>query len=103
MKPLPQRRRHERFPLDEMRVVPLTLLSGYENQPPRNVQGWVENISRGGLCLRTEAPLPLSDPLRCEIAVHGDLDVGVPVLMQVRWNQQGTPSDGFRSGLEFLV
>jgi len=85
-----------------MRVVPLAMLPGFDESPSA-VQGTVVNISKGGVCIRTDAPLPVSRPVRGEISLQAEVAVGLPVLMQVRWNQKCSAENQYLNGLQFLV
>ena len=98
------RRQSERYRLSHaMKIVPLAVLPGF-SEGPRALPAEVIDISRGGVCVRTAAPLPISRPVRGEVSVREDIAVGLPVLMQVRWHQKcDSKENQYLNGLQFLI
>ena len=69
---------------------------------PREVQGRIQNLSQGGVCILSSQPLPVSTFFFCEIAVP-DIPVPIPALTQVRWNmKRGKDTLHYISGLRFI-
>ena len=98
-----ERRIHERFTVEsEIRGHELRLL-GFPEKRKKTIRGLVEDISSGGLCVRTSAPLTVSFPIRCELP-FSKVPVSVPLILKVRWTQKTSPkAQQYRSGLQFLV
>jgi len=61
-----------------------------------------ENISAGGLCIRTQKLLNSSSLVRCELRLPGT-PVHVPFLAQARWVQKRSGVRPYRVGLQFVV
>src|SRR5262245_44609931 len=79
---------------------PLSLLGESEASAASEVQGWIQDISKGGFCLVAPQSVGVSEPLRCQIRV-ADFPVSIPVFVQVRWSQE--MQEGlYRIGLRFL-
>jgi len=67
------------------------------------IRGLIEDVSEGGVCIRTSEPLNVSFPIRCHLPFAGS-QVPVPTLMKVQWSQQiSADTPRYRSGLRFLV
>jgi hypothetical protein len=68
----------------------------------RVVDGRVQNISSGGLCLLAQKRLKLSELLVGEIAVPGTR-ASIPTLLQVRWLRKNSFGPGYHAGLRFVL
>jgi hypothetical protein len=66
------------------------------------VEGQVQNISSGGLCLLAQKRLKVSELLVGEIAVPGTL-ASIPTLLQVRWLGKNSFGPRYRAGLHFVL
>jgi hypothetical protein len=98
---LPLRRHYPRFPITgEMRVSRLPLF-GVQGQPEQVVEGEIQNISSGGVCVLTSQPLTVSDVFRGEIGL-APIPIAIPVLSDVRWVEK-LGNDLYRVGLRFAV
>jgi len=97
-----ERRQHQRFPqVLEVRAkslppVQTPLIS------PKEFDGRIQNVSRGGACILSTLPLPAASFVKCDINVP-DLPISIPTLMQVRWSaKRGHKSVSYLSGLSFI-
>lgn len=94
----------QRFPLqDPVRLHGSTLpvivgATGKSNV----VEGNVQNISSGGLCLLVQKPLKVSELLVGEIAVPGT-KATIPTLLQVRWLSKNSFGPRYRAGLHYVI
>jgi len=61
-----------------------------------------ENISSGGLCIRTNRPLGSTGLVRCELRLPG-VPVRVPLLAKVCWSEKRSGTNQYRIGLQFVV
>lgn len=98
----PDRRQHARYPLTrdlKIQVLPLLRSSSKKRV---EIQGRVQNIGAGGLCLTTSQPLEVYRPVLCDIPLSA-VPVKIPILMQVRWAVKSSTGDRFRVGLQFLL
>jgi len=68
----------------------------------RVVEGHVQNISSGGLCLLARQRLKVSEMLFGEIAVPGTR-ASIPTLLQVRWLRKDSAGRRYRAGLHFVL
>ena len=68
----------------------------------RIVDGHVQNISSGGLCLLAQKRLKVSELLVAEIAVPGTR-AGIPTLLQVRWLRRNSLGPRYSAGLHFVL
>ena len=68
----------------------------------RVVDGHVQNISSGGLCLLARKRLKVSELLVGEIAVPGTR-ASIPTLLQVRWLRKDSVGPRYRAGLHFVL
>jgi PilZ domain len=69
---------------------------------PREIQGRIQNVSEGGVCILSSQPLPLATFVFCEIAMP-DIPVPIPSLMQVRWtSKRGKDTHHYMNGLRFI-
>jgi hypothetical protein len=68
----------------------------------RIVDGHVQNISSGGLCLLAQKRLKVSELLVGEIAVPGTR-ASIPTLLQVRWLHKNSFGPRYRAGLHFVL
>jgi len=62
----------------------------------------VENISTGGVCIRTKKPLKTSGLVRCELQLPG-IPVRIPILGQVRWIEKRSGANPYRVGLQYII
>lgn len=98
----PDRRQHARYPLTrdlKIQVLPLLRSSGKKGV---EIQGRVQNIGAGGLCLTTNQSLDVYRPVLCDIPLSA-VPVKIPTLMEVRWTQKNSTGDRFRIGLQFFL
>jgi hypothetical protein len=68
----------------------------------RVVDGHVQNISSGGLCLLVQKRLKVSELLVGEIAVPGTR-ASIPTLLQVRWLSKNSFGPRYRAGLYYVL
>jgi len=68
----------------------------------RVVDGHVQNISSGGLCLLARQRLKVSELLVGEIAVPGTR-ASIPTLLQVRWLRKNSLEPRYHAGLQFVL
>jgi len=96
------KRLYARFPFAaELEASQLSLV----DKPRPNaklVRAKIENISSGGLCIRTKRPLGSSGLVRCELHLPG-VPVSVPLLARVCWSEKRSGANPYRIGLEFAV
>lgn len=64
------------------------------------MRGEMQNLSRGGLCVRLEGQCSDASLMRCDIVMSA-CPVGVPTLTRVRWVKND--HQGCSAGLEFLL
>lgn len=69
---------------------------------PREVQGRIQNLSQGGICIMSSQPLPVATFFCCEIAMP-DIPVSIPALMQVRWTAKRGREANYINGLRFVA
>src|SRR6266849_9378308 len=93
----PAQRYHLRFPCSlKLQGRKLTPLGNPQKAGPL-ARGEIENISRGGVCLLSNRPIPASSLVRCEIEVS-QTRAAIPTLMQVPWAQSTTTNGRYRMG-----
>lgn len=98
MAPRIGRRRATRYPF----VSETSLFSIVNSGSPKNqLRFQVQNLSRGGVCLRGESTVKEDDVLRCEFGLPG-LPVTIPTLMRVRWTRQ-LPNGSYLVGMQFMI
>jgi hypothetical protein len=68
----------------------------------RVVDGHVQNISSGGLCLLAQKRLKVSELLVGEIAVPGTR-ASIPTLLQVRWLSKNSFGPRYRAGMHYVL
>ena len=68
----------------------------------RVIDGHVQNISSGGLCLLAQKSLKVSELLVGEIAVPGTR-ASIPTLLQVRWLRKNSIGPRYRAGLHYVL
>ena len=68
----------------------------------RIVDGHVQNISSGGLCLLVRKRLKVSELLVGEIGLPGTR-ASIPTLLQVRWLRKNSFGPSYRTGLHFVL
>jgi hypothetical protein len=66
------------------------------------VDGHVQNISSGGLCLLVQKSLKISELLVGEIAVPGTR-ASIPTLLQVKWLSKNSFGPRYRAGLHYVL
>lgn len=97
------RREHARFPqaIDvRARTMPPVRAS---HAAPKEIQGRIQNVSQGGVCILSSQPLAVSTFVTCEIAML-DIPVSIPTLMQVRWTvKRGKEAHHYIHGLRFVA
>jgi hypothetical protein len=97
------RREHARFPqaIDvRARTIPPVRAS---YPPSKEIQGRIQNVSQGGVCILSTQPLPISTFVFCDIAMP-DIPVSIPTLMQVRWTaKRGREAHHYIHGLRFVA
>lgn len=97
-----ERRQHERFP-QILDVHARCLISGTATTLPKEFDGRIQNLSKGGACILSSTPLPPSVFVSCDFPVN-DTAVTVPTLMQVRWTaKRGRKAPNYISGFEFVT
>ena len=97
-------RTHPRFPLKgplHIRACPLPLVVRASHRP-HVIEGHIQNISSGGMCVLTGRPLRVSELLWGEIALPGTR-AGIPTLLQVRWFHKNSYGSRHRVGLGFVL
>jgi hypothetical protein len=95
----PEFRQDARFPrLIELKVMEVSPSAEAGGQA-RAIRGHTVNVSRGGMCLLTNEPIP-SPFVRCDLQLP-NIPVPIPTLMQVRWSQQ--QGRNHLSGLQFVL
>jgi len=75
---------------------------GVSEQVPADIKGVTENISTGGIGLRSEELLPANTIIRCEFQLAGN-SMSIPTLLQVRWSDQVKRNGSYKLGLKFLL
>lgn len=97
-----ERRQHERFP-QVLDIHARCLISGDATALPKEFDGRIQNLSKGGACILSSTPLPTSVFVSCDFPVF-EAPVSVPTLMQVRWTaKRGRKPPNYISGFEFVV
>ena len=66
------------------------------------IQGRIDNIGAGGLCLLTNDAIKLSYLLQCEICIPNTA-AAIPTLTQVRWIQRNAKGVRYKVGLQVLL
>ena len=96
------KRRYTRYALtSKLRGTEISLV-GATGKRKNPIRGQIQNISAGGLCLRTPQPVHVASLLRCEIPFPR-VPVSIPTLMQVRWAYKEPTGNSYRVGLQFLL
>ena len=68
----------------------------------KTIPARIQNLSRGGLCILTEEPLPARGVLLCEMVLP-QVPITIPALLRVCWIQERGPAAKDRlAGLQFL-
>jgi hypothetical protein len=98
----PERRVHQRFPTTlEIQVHEISAVSS-PHESTRTIQGRLQNLSRGGLCILTDQRLNDMGIAVCEIVLP-ELPVPIPVLTNVRWSEERSNGGyGVLYGLQIL-
>ncbi len=97
-----ERRHHPRY------VVPCRVKGrqlpplGFPKARKRIIQGRIENIGGGGLCLLTNDALKVPYLLQCEITIPKTA-AAIPTFTQVRWIEKNAKGLTYRVGLQFLL
>ncbi len=68
----------------------------------RAIDGHVQNMSRGGLCLVANKRLKVSELLVGEISIPGT-QATIPTLLQVRWLAKNALGPRYRAGLHYIL
>jgi hypothetical protein len=68
----------------------------------RVIDGHIQDISSGGLCLLARKRLKVSELLVGEIAIPGTR-ARVPTILQVRWLRKNSFGPRYRAGLHFVL
>jgi hypothetical protein len=68
----------------------------------RVVEGKVQNVSSGGLCLLAQTPLKVSEMVVGEIVVPGT-QASIPTLLQVRWLRKNPRGKQYSAGLHYIL
>ena len=96
---IPEQRRSSRVRFSsELRARELPRLGGSHAQK-RLLEGRIQDISAGGICIVAKRRLKVTQILHCELKIPA-VSISVPTLMQVRWIRPGNGQ--FRIGLQFL-
>lgn len=96
------RRRYPRYPFTcVVRARELSVL-GLSRQKKGVVRGWIQNVSKGGLCILTNQALDAANLVRCEISLF-KIPVAIPVVLRVRWVDKNPEGRGYRIGAQFLT
>ena len=97
------RRLHARFPQAlEVRARSMPPVTA-AHSTPGEVEGRIQNLSQGGICIMSSQPLPVSNFVFCDISVP-DIPVTIPALMQVRWTaKRGREANRYMNGLRFIA
>ena len=97
-----ERRRDRRYVvLSEFKGKKLSSL-GVLKQLRGIVNGKIQNLSAGGLCLLTNQPIEEFHLVRGELVLP-DVPVGIPTLMQARWVHRATKGPRYRIGMQFVL
>jgi hypothetical protein len=96
-----RRREHRYAVLFEFRGKKLSSL-GFPKRPRGIVNGKVQNLSAGGLCLLTDQPIKELHLVRGELVLP-NVPVGIPTLMQARWVHRATKRFRYRIGMQFVL
>ena len=99
-----ERRRHPRLPVKNSEVVGWRFsLLGSVDEAKGRIRGRIEDVSEGGLCIRSSQPLTVSFPIKCNLSLAGS-PVSVPTILKVQWTKKTAAEiRRYRSGLSFLV
>jgi len=92
------RRHHPR--LVQSAEISIRQLSPHVEMAAKLISADVQNLSRGGICIRTRVPLVTSSAVQCQIGVP-DVLFAIPTLMQVVWLEKIDASE-FSVGLRYL-
>jgi len=66
------------------------------------VQGRIQNLSRGGLCILSSEPIATTSLVLCEIVLP-EMPVSIPALLNVRWSERRQVThDSYLYGLQFV-
>ena len=95
-------RMHARFRLAAQVNASQLSPAGKPEMPRGVLRGKSENISTGGMCVRTKRALKTSGLVRCGPRLPG-IPVHVPFLAQVRWIEKRSGANPYRVGLQFIV
>src|SRR5215471_8545348 len=66
------------------------------------INGKIQNLSAGGLCLLSDQPIKAFHLVRGELVLP-DVPVGIPTLMQARWVHRATKGPRYRIGMQFVL
>jgi PilZ domain len=96
------KRLHARFRFDAELEASELYPSGRRKATARILLGKTENISTGGVCIRTKRPPESSRLLRCELRLPGTA-ARIAFLARVRWSEKRSGADGYQAGLQFVI
>ena len=96
------KRMHARFPLAAQINASQLSPPGKPRMARPALRGKTENISTGGVCVRTKRALEASSLVRCELRLPG-IPIHIPILAQVRWIEKRSGANPYRVGLQFVV
>jgi len=95
-------RAHGRFPFAAQFKASQLSPAGTPRARPGMLRGETENISTGGVCVRTDRPLKSSHLVRCELRLPG-VPVRIPLLARVQWTEKRSTARQYLNGLQFVV
>ncbi len=96
------KRLHARFPIATQLELKQLSAADKPGLSGGVLRGKTENISTGGVCVRTKRPLKSSNLVRCELRLPG-VPAGIPFLAQVRWSKKRSGANPYQAGLQFVV
>ena len=91
-------RRHSRFSCKDTDTIPFSTLRVANSNI--TVLGQVQDISEGGVGIRSDSGIKEDQVVRCNLSLPG-VPVRVPTLMRARWSRKA--GKGYVIGLQFLI
>ena len=91
-------RRHPRFSCKDTDTLPFSTLTVANSNI--TVLGQVQDISEGGVGIRSDSGIREDQVVRCNLSLSG-VPVRVPTLMRARWSRK--VGKGYVIGLQFLL
>src|SRR5262245_53574542 len=96
--PRQEKRQHPRYSFKaHPRLLPTIW---YSKTAERKVHAVLQDLSRGGVCLRADHSVKREQIVRCELSLPG-IPVAIPTLMRVRWTRR--VKQGYMIGMQFVV